>query len=417
MSTPSGPGRAALQHAGMRASNLALVLGQVADAGPLSRAQVAARTGLTKSSVSGLVADLVEAGLVTESAARGSGPAPGSASGGAGSTPTRDRGRPASSLHLDRQGAAGLGLEVNVDYLAAVVCDLGGAPRYRHVVTRDNRGPGAGEVARVLDELAALARAAEAAAAEQDLALAGIGIAVPGGVTDDRLVTAPNLHWTDLDLTPGLGALPVTPLGVRLENEADLAALGELWFGGQAPADFVQVSGEIGIGGGIVVGGRLFRGAHGRAGELGHVVLDPDGPACSCGGRGCLERLAGQDAIIAQAGVTDRDELLGRCRDGDETSVVAVRSAGRRLGVALATVTNLLDPDAVVLGGLFAELAPWLRPGVEESLGRHLAAPLRVLTSRLGADAAVRGAAGSVVRRIIADPAGYLALSAAGGAA
>lgn len=393
--------RPALQHAGMRASNLALVLGELADAGPLSRAQLAARTGLTKSSVSGLVADLVDAGLVAEAA---------------GGTPAGDRGRPAAVLSVDRQGAAGLGLEVNVDYLAAVVTDLGGGPRYRHVVTRDNRGPSA---ASVLAELAAVAGAARRAAEEQHLDLAGVCVAVPGTVDGaGRVLSAPNLHWHDVALAERLAeALDPTPLGVTVDNEANLAALGELWFGGQAPPDFVHVSGEIGIGGGVVVGGRLFRGAHARAGELGHVVLDPDGPTCSCGGRGCLERLAGQDAIVAQAGVTDRAELLARCADGDEKPIGAVRDAGRHLGVALASVTNLLDPDAVVLGGLFAELAPWLRPCVEETLGRHLPAPPAVLSSRLGAEAAVRGAAGSVVRRVVADPARYLALTAAGGAA
>lgn len=397
--------RTALQHAGMRASNLALVLGELADEGPLSRSDLTARTGLTKSSVSGLVADLVDAGLVKEDAAGSS-------------TPTRDRGRPASSLRVDPQGAAGLGLEVNVDYLAAVVTDLGGNPRYRHVVTRDNRGSSPAEVTAVVDELRNLATAAHEAAAEQGLVLAGVGIAVPGSVVGDQVIAAPNLHWSGVDLVGRLGpALAATPFGVRVDNEANLAALGELWFGGQAPADFVHVSGEIGIGGGIVLGGRLFDGAHGRAGELGHVVLDPAGPECSCGGRGCLERLAGQEAIIARAGVADRAELLARCEAGDGRAVGAVREAGERLGVALASVANLLDPEAAVLGGLFAELAPWLRPGVEDALRRHLSAPPRIVTSRLGAEAAVRGAAGSVIRRVIADPAGYLALAPAGGAA
>ena len=401
--------RSPLQHAGMRASNLALVLGELDDARALSRAQLAARTGLTKSSVSGLVADLVEGGLVAEAAA---------GSGQDGSTTARDRGRPASTLHVDRQGAAGLGLEVNVDYLAAVVTDLGGTPRYRHVVTRDNRGSRSGEIARVLDALIGLAAAARGAADEQGLPLAGLSVAVPGAVVDGHVVTAPNLGWADVDLAAGLAAaLPDALLAPRVDNEANLAALGELWFGGQAPEDFVHVSGEIGIGGGVVVGGRLFRGAHARAGELGHVVLDPDGPACSCGGRGCLERLAGQDAIVAAAGVSDRAELLDRCAAGDARALGAVREAGGRLGVALASVTNLLDPDAIVLGGLFADLAPWLRPGVEDALARHLASPPEVLTSRLGAEAAVRGAAGSVVRRVIADPADYLARCAAGGAA
>ncbi|EGD44447.1 LOW QUALITY PROTEIN: xylose repressor, partial [Nocardioidaceae bacterium Broad-1] len=128
------------QHAGMRASNLALVLGEVARTGPVSRARVAARTGLTKSSVSGLVADLISAGLIGES-----GPA------------ATERGRPATALSLAPGGTAGLGLEINVDYLAAMVTDLTGAPRYHHVVRRDNRDR---EVDEVVADLVEVARTA-----------------------------------------------------------------------------------------------------------------------------------------------------------------------------------------------------------------------------------------------------------------
>jgi predicted NBD/HSP70 family sugar kinase len=389
---------APLQHAGMRASNLALVLRELANAAPLSRAQLAARTGLTKSSVSGLVADLLNAGLVAE------GPA----------VLAVERGRPGSALALERQGAAGLGLEVNVDYLAAVVTDLTGTPRYHHVLTRDNRGV---PPADVLADLSGLASAAAAAAAEQDLKLAGACVAVPGIVTEQVALRAPNLGWSDVAAAaPIAAAVPGTPLGVRVENEANLAALGELWFGQKNLGDFVHVSGEIGIGGGIVVGGELFRGAHTMAGELGHVVLDPDGPPCSCGGRGCLERLAGLEAILDAASAPSRAELEERCAAGDEKALAAVALAGRHLGVALASVVNLLDPETVVLGGAFAVLAPWLRPAVEAALDRHTFSSRPrpcVATSGLGTDAAIRGAAGSVVRRVLDDPAAYRSRSTA----
>jgi predicted NBD/HSP70 family sugar kinase len=374
-----------VQHAGMRASNLALVLRAIAATGTITRAQLATATGLTKSSISGQVTDLVAAGLVEETDA----------------PPSRDRGRPGTMLTLHRQGAAGLGLELNVDYLAALVVDLGGAVRYRHVATRDNRGRPPLEV---LAELAALAEAAVAAAAEQGLTLAGACLAVPGAADGTTIVRAPNLDWVGV---PVELPLPATAYGLSIENEANLAALGELWFGTATPRDFVHVSGEIGIGAGIVVGGELFRGAHARAGELGHVVIDPDGPPCSCGGRGCLERLAGLDAILRDASVETRGELEQRCADGDAQALKAVAAAGRLVGVALASVTNLLDPDAVVLGGVFAALAPWLRPAVAEALTAHGAEP-ELLVSSLGPDAAVRGAAGAVVRRVIDDPATFL---------
>ncbi|MBO0843148.1 MAG: ROK family transcriptional regulator, partial [Nocardioides sp.] len=268
------------QHAGMRASNLALVLGDVAAAGPVTRARVAEHTGLTKSSVSGLVGDLMAGGLVTESA------------------PTAvERGRPASALSLAPDGAAGLGLELNVDYLAATVTDLTGAPRYHHVVRTDNRDR---DPADVVADLLELAGSAQSSAGAQGLPLAGACVAVPGTVDGGTVVRAPNLGWRGVDLAGPLGqALGVA---VTMENEANLAALGEMWCGGHDGLhDFVHVSGEIGIGGGIVVGGELFRGSHSRAGELGHVVVAPDGPLCSCGGHGCLERMAGEQAILARA--------------------------------------------------------------------------------------------------------------------
>ena len=381
------------QHAGMRASNLALVLGEVARTGPVSRARVAAHTGLTKSSVSGLVTDLISAGLIGESA-----PAP------------TERGRPATALTLAPGGAAGLGLEINVDYLAAMVTDLTGTPRYHHVVRRDNRDR---EVDEVVAELIEVARTAAAGAASQGLPLAAACVAVPGLTADGTVVRAPNLGWSQVDLAAAIRE--GTGLEVDLENEANLAALGEMWFGGhehegEPLRDFVHVSGEIGIGGGIVVGGEVFRGAHAGAGELGHVVVAPDGPRCGCGGHGCLERMAGQQEILASAQVATMADLTQACAAGDRAVLDSVADAGRHLGVALSSVLTLLDPAAIVLGGAFATLAPWLTAATAASISHHTGAtePPRLLVSGLGSDAAVRGAAGTVVRRVIADPATHL---------
>ncbi|MFI5625097.1 ROK family protein [Nocardioides sp. NPDC051685] len=382
------------QHAGMRASNLALVLGEVARTGPVSRARVAVHTGLTKSSVSGLVTDLISAGLIGES-----GPA------------STERGRPATALTLAPGGAAGLGLEINVDYLAAMVTDLTGAPRYHQVVRRDNRDR---EVGDVVADLIEVANTAAGSAAAQGLPLAAACVAVPGLTVDGTVVRTPNLGWTQVDLAAAIQE--GTGLEVDLENEANLAALGEMWFGGHehegAPLrDFVHVSGEIGIGGGIVVGGEVFRGAHAGAGELGHVVVAPGGPRCGCGGHGCLERMAGQQEILARAQQATMADLTQACAAGDQAALDAVADAGRHLGVALSSVLTLLDPAAIVLGGAFATLASWLTTATAASISHHTGAAEqpRLLVSGLGSDAAVRGAAGTVVRRVIADPAAHLA--------
>ena len=391
---------APVRHATMRERNLAVVLERIARHEPVTRARLAELTGFTKTTVSNLVGLLEGAGLVRDGAPLHEG----------------ERGRPGVGVSLRGDGAAGLGLEVNVDYLAACVLDLGKRVRYRHVIGADNRGrePGA-----VLAALTALADEAVSAARAQGLSVAGAAVALPGLLDrEDGVVRhAPNLGWTDVPVTgaPGLDlALPT-----EYDNEANLAALGELWFGGGAElGDFVHVSGEIGIGAGIVVDGRVFRGAHGFAGELGHLVAEPGGPPCSCGGRGCLEQVAGQEALLRAAGlpVAGPDapddpvrDLVGLLEAGDPAALAAVERAGRALGGALAAADNLIDPDAIVLGGVFSPLAGWIRPPVEAVLAggpgslRRGAPPVEV--SGLAEGAAVLGAAGLVIERVIADPA------------
>ncbi|TDC95315.1 ROK family transcriptional regulator [Actinomadura sp. 7K507] len=383
---------APVRHATMRGRNLAVVLEHIARHQPVTRARLADLTGFTKTTVSNLVALLESAGLVLGGAPVHEG----------------ERGRPGVGVSVRGDGAAGLGLEVNVDYLAACVVDLRRQVRYRHVVSSDNRGrePGA-----VLGALSALAGEAVSAVAGQGLTVAGAVVALPGLLDrEDGVVRhAPNLGWTDVPLTgvPGLDAA----LPAEYDNEANLAALGELWFGdGARFGDFVHVSGEIGIGAGIVVDGRVFRGAHGFAGELGHLVAEPAGPPCSCGGRGCLEQIAGQEAILRAAGPEGSvGTLIDRLDSGDRSARDAVDRAGRALGAALASVVNLIDPDTVVLGGVFSPLAPWIRPPLQAVLEdgpgslRRGAPPVEI--SGLAEGAAVLGAAGLVIEHVMADPA------------
>ena len=272
----------------MRDRNRALVLDAVARHEPVTRAQLAARTGLTKSSVSSIVQELLAARLVVEQGAQRGG----------------DLGRPGTALTLARDGLAGLGLEVNVDYLAACVVDLARRTRVQYVEVGDNR---ARDPAAVVELLVRLAGAAVAAAGTQGLTISATCVAVPGLVDQETgaVVRAPNLDWSGVPLRQLLaGRVPSALTPVLVENEANVAALGELWFGdGAGLGDFVRISGEIGVGAGIVVAGQLFRGAHGHAGELGHTTLEPDGAACACGGRGCLELFAGQEAILRRAGL------------------------------------------------------------------------------------------------------------------
>ncbi|MEU4846649.1 ROK family protein [Streptomyces gilvosporeus] len=394
----------------LRRRNLSRVLREVAAAGTVSRAGVAARIGLTRAGVAPLVEELLRAGLLVET---------GRAAGGG-------RGRPGSGLTVSDRGPAGLGAEIDVGHLAVCAVDLRGRVRARTAVAAANRHSAP---APVLRRLSALLAEVTSRMAAEGLRPAGLTVAVPGLVArgSTTVVHAPNLGWRQSDLASGLAGIPV-PLTV--DNEAHLGALAELRLGGgpdgPAPsADFVHVSAATGIGAAVVVDGQLLRGARGFAGELGHVPVYPDGRPCGCGGRGCLEQYAGERAVLraggiapdaaAHAGPGARIALLARrAADGDAAATGALHEAGTALGIALAGAVNLLDPRAVVLGGALAELAPWILPSLERELAvRTAVAPAGerpggcvVTVSRLGAEGPLLGAAHSALATVFDDPIG-----------
>ncbi|MFI1727876.1 ROK family protein [Streptomyces acidicola] len=387
---PTSPGRRLPDtQQGMRRRNLSRVMHTVNTEGPLSRAAVASHIGLTRAAVSTLVDELIRSGLLEEL-----GP----------ERPGRV-GRPGSALALSGRGPAGIGAEVGVDHLAVCAVDLRGEVRARAVRHGVNRGRSPEPV---IGELTTLVEQVVAAAAQEGLWPAGLAVAVPGLVARDArtVVRAPNLDWHDTDL----GALLSGDLPLTVDNEANFGGLAELWLGEGTPRDFLHVSAEIGIGGAVVVDGRLLRGTRGFAGELGHVPVRPEGPQCACGGRGCLEQYAGEEAVLRAAGLTpgeDHVELLAeRAAEGDKEVRRALRGAGTALGIALTGAVNLLDPQTVVLGGALAGLAPWLLPSLERELARRTAGPACAVTvSRLGPEGPLLGAAHSVVRGVLDDPA------------
>jgi predicted NBD/HSP70 family sugar kinase len=383
---------------GLRRHHLSLVLDRLARQGPRSRAALAKETGLTKASVSSLVTDLLDRGLVEARAVQRNG----------------RKGRPATDVAVSGSTVAGIGLEIAVDNVAACLVDLTGARRSLHRVAGDN---GDARPAVVLDRLADAARHVLGAADEAGLLCVGGGLAVPGLVVGSSVLVAPNLGWTDVDLgatsldvglpegagagdlagpeadhaAPAGGRLAVGARrapGIVVENEANLGALAEWRHGaGRGLSSFVYVSGGIGVGAGVVHEGRLTRGSHGFAGEIGHVIVDPGGRRCACGARGCLETVAGTGRPATRAGHT------------------AVADA---LAVALRSVVHVLDPQAVVLGGSFAAAGPDLAAAVADRLRTATLgapwSPCEVRTSTLGVDAALVGGATAALDAVIADP-------------
>ncbi|GAA2218283.1 ROK family transcriptional regulator [Streptomyces nogalater] len=387
---PPGTGRALPDtQQGMRRRNLARVMHAVSAEGSLSRAAVASRIGLTRAAVSTLVDELIRWGLLEEL-----GP----------ERPGRV-GRPGSALAVSGRGPAGIGAEIGVDHLAVCAVDLRGEVRARAVRRGGNRGRAPEPV---IEELTALIHRVVAEAEQAELWPAGLAVAVPGLVARDgrTVVRAPNLDWHDTDL----GALLPGGWPLSVDNEANFGALAELWLGAGTPGDFLHVSAEIGIGAAVVVDGRLLRGKRGFAGELGHVPVRPDGPPCPCGGRGCLEQYAGEEAVRRAAGLEPREDLVGllaeRAGAGDGDVRAALRDAGTALGIALTGAVNLLDPETVVLGGALAGLSPWLLPALETELTGRTAGPACPVTvSPLGPQGPLLGAAHSVVRAVLDDPA------------
>ena len=378
----------------LRSINLALVLRTVCAAdGPLSRADVAARTGTTRATAARLVDELVAGGLLDEGERLA----------------LPRRGRPATPL-LPGARIGALGLQVDAGLLAARVLDLRGRVVAERVEEDDLVGS---DPERTLARLGALTTDLLAGPAPR-LRLVGAGLALPGLVDVGRglLLRAPNLGWSDVPAVDLLAAHLPDRLRPVLGNEADLAArtVAETAPGRSGRLrDFLYLSGQIGIGGAAVLGGRVMTGSAGWAGEVGHVCVDPEGPACRCGSTGCLEQYAGRHALLAAAGLpldTAPAEVVARAHEDGVRQ--ALDAAARALGVAVAGVVNVLDLPAVVLGGHLAALAEPLRPPLEELLGRRvLSARWRrpVVAAVTGSPAA--GATGAALRAldgVLADP-------------
>ncbi|MEG3614364.1 ROK family protein [Isoptericola haloaureus] len=398
-------GRASRQHT-LRERNLRLVAravydaaaasGERPDAVPPSRADVAAATGLTRATVSTLVDRLIAARLVAELPP----------------VPAQRAGRPAVPLVPAPRTVVGLGLEVNVDYLGVRGLDLAGDVVVEHVEAGSFHDS---DPVAVLGRLGSLASDAVARLDADGMRVAGARLALPG-LVDARtgeLEVAPNLGWSSLDPVALLG---LTDVAVQVANEAKLAALAEL--AGDTPDSFLYVSGDVGIGAGIVVDRALFLAERGWNGEVGHVVVDPAGPRCTCGAHGCLEQYAGKEAILRAAGLAGDAPLesltaLLRSDDGApaEQARSAVVRAGQALGSALADFVNLTGVSTVVLGGVYTDLEPWLREPVEAGLAERVLAapfaPVAVRSARAGVHAALTGGAREVLREVVADPAAW----------
>ena len=389
----------------VRRSNLGLVLRHLRDHGPRSRARIAQETGLNKATVSSLVAELTDRRLVSAGDVDRAGSV----------------GRPGLIVHLDGQCVCGIGVELNVDYAATLVLDLRGNVLFEHRIALDVAALGA---ERTLDAVAALVTEALDAAACRGAAPAGLTVAVPGLVRSlDGVATyAPNIGWHDVPVLDGLRDRLDPAFPIRVENDANLSAIAEWAMGAEARTpDLVYLTGEVGVGGGVIVAGQLLRGAGGLSGEVGHTSLgDPDA-VCGCGRRGCWETVVGLTALLREAADDDdpvhdpaRDledrlaDIARRADAGDARTLAALDKVGRALGNGAAVLINVFNPRVVVLGGYFAVLGRFFLEPMSVELRSRVFGPdlagARIVLSTLGFTAAVRGGAHVALESVFDDP-------------
>ena len=368
----------------VRSVNLASVLQHVMRHPGMSRADVAVAMGVTRSTVSRLVDDLVAGGFLSEGV-----PISGA------------RGRPATPLYPARNTFVAMGCEINVDRAVCMVVDLGGDVVAERIVTIEATKLGADGALKRLAQL----RAELEAELPASVRLVGTHLAVPALVdtAERRVLRAPNLGWHDV---------PVADMGVS--NDIDCAALSLLESSPMKPdnSTFLYVSGEVGVGAAVCIDGTVRGGRHGWANELGHVTVQADGPQCGCGAQGCLEAFAGKRAMLNRAGVDSVADLVTALESGDEKAEQTVAQVGWALGIALSSAMNLLDVSRILLGGHLAPLFEWLKPAIEKETST------RVLWARL-ADVQIErvdesprrtayGAAWAEILEAVADPARFL---------
>jgi predicted NBD/HSP70 family sugar kinase len=382
----------------VRRTNLSVLLRHLHLDGPMRRAELTGRLGLTRSTVAGLVAELARLGLVEQAAAGTTGVPSG-------------RGRPSPVVRPCPLGVQVVAAEVHVDHVEVALVGLGGT-----VLHRDSRSltDAAPEPAADL-----LATAVAGLVARAPGRVLGLGVAVPGVTRhDDGAVRfAPNLRWRDVAFG-GMLTARLSKTHVQVVNDGDAGALAEHLRGvARGCNDVVFVEGEVGVGSGVIIDGKPLVGAGGYAGELGHIsVGGPGGLRCRCGSNGCWETEIGKDAIARALGLgvdVPRRTLVDALRAAGPEEVAGLDRVAHHLGAGLATVVNVFNPRLIVLGGLLRELYPQVSTEVQRAMrAGALSAPaeqVRLALPRLGDDAVLLGAAEAVWQRVLLDPAGALA--------
>ena len=391
----------------VRKINQSIVMNTLRLHSPISRARVANLTGLNWGTVSNIVNALIEEGLVSENEQEGS-----------------KVGRPGINLGLRPDGGAVIGLEIGVDFINIVLTNFVAETLWGKTVETSPAQP----QTEIIGQAEQLIEHALSIAQESQLRPLGVGIGLPALINRHvgEVIFAPNLNWRNVPLRLMLNQHFHFP--IYIENDANLAALGEYYFGVARGCDnFIYLASGIGLGGGIVIDGNLFRGEHGYAGEIGHIQRDPQGEKCACGRIGCWETQVGPRAVLSRVKKEFQSHsdqfLLDACQgdfnnltfgmvvkfalEGDSVCRRAIEDVATYLGTGIADLVNIFNPELVVIGGAFILGKDILQPIIEKTIFSTALQPsadsLRIAFSERGTNACAFGAVAIVLDDILRE--------------
>ncbi|MDH2424262.1 ROK family transcriptional regulator [Sphaerisporangium sp. TRM90804] len=387
----------------IRRHNLGVLLRHVHLGGPTSRAELTTRMGLNRSTIMALTADLTAAGLVREELPRETGRV----------------GRPSLVVRPESARVYVLAFDIGVDRLVAARVGLGGVVLDRHEATREREDF---DLDHVAGAVVAFTRRM-LARTRPDTLCVGVGVAIAGGVrsSDGVVRYSPNMGAVDVPLGAELKERLGLGVPVAVGNDANLGALAEQARGVAVGCrDLIYLHGDVGIGGGVIAGGQLLGGHGGYGGEIGHMVVNTGGRPCGCGSRGCLEAEVGERALLeaagrfsAQAGRDAVRAVVGAADRGDVLAQQALNRVGDWLGLGVANLVNVFNPEVVIFGGILREIylgsAAQVRSRIAVDVLRASRESLRLRTPALGDDTILVGAAELAFAQVLADPLDALA--------
>jgi predicted NBD/HSP70 family sugar kinase len=378
----------------MRAMNRSIILNTIKHFGPIGRADVARRTGLSASTVTGITGELIAEELIFEKQ-------PGDSSGG----------RPPILLDINPRGGYVVGIKLMEDHVIGALTDLEATVLEKNTLPLAEPTPECvvETIARLVDQLLLPSGITRHK-------LMGVGVGLAGIVDLENGISrkSPFFGWRDLPLCDLLQQRIEAP--VSIENDVNTLTLAESLFGsGQGVSHFLTITVGRGIGLGIVVNGQFYRGAGGGAGEFGHTVIVPDGAQCDCGKFGCLEAYVGDrglmDAARAQAAlatVQSPDELLRLANEGNAAAQEVFAHAGVLLGRSVANLVNLFNPQRILISGEGVRYGHWMfdsmRTAVQQNAMQTLLADVEIRLEPWGDDVWARGAASLVLRQLFESP-------------